>query len=76
MIRFGRRDLLIGWASQDLSSSFRQKAVAWVTLDSTSPLNSDIMCLGSARTSDVPLLDQMVTVGYEEAEPIYFTMVG
>lgn len=32
------------------------------------------MCLGSARTSDVPLLDRTVTVGYEEAEPTCFTM--
>jgi hypothetical protein len=29
------------------------------------PLNSDVKCLGSACTSDIPMLDRMVTVGHE-----------
>jgi hypothetical protein len=32
------------------------------------PLNPDIKCLGTARTSDVPMLDRTVTVGHEEDE--------
>jgi hypothetical protein len=32
------------------------------------PLNPDVKCLGSARTSDVPMLDRTVTVGHEGDE--------
>jgi hypothetical protein len=33
------------------------------------PLNPDVKCQGSARTSDVPMLDRTVTVGHEGDEP-------
>jgi hypothetical protein len=33
------------------------------------PLNPDVKCLGSARTSDVPMLDRTGTVGHEGDEP-------
>jgi hypothetical protein len=38
------------------------------------PLNPDVKCLGSARTSGVPMLDRTVTVGIRETNLIYFMM--